>query len=181
MIELSDSTIMIRPLRAKDIPAEYEAVCESIPEVSVWMGWCHPGYTIEETTAFIMSREEAWKNDTDYEFGIFDAATGKFLGGTGLNFINRVHNCANLGYWVRSSATGRGVASRAARLAARYGLEHLRLQRIEILAAVGNHPSQRAAEKAGALREAVLRKRLLVNNEPQDAVLYSFVAEDFNL
>jgi ribosomal-protein-serine acetyltransferase len=179
MIELSDETIMLRPLRAEDIPAEYEAVCESIPEVSAWMAWCHPGYTIEETTAFIMSREEAWKNDTDYGFGIFDAETKRFLGGVGLNFINRVHNCANLGYWVRSSSTGRGVASRAARLVARYGLEHLGFQRIEILVAVGNISSQRAAEKAGALREAVLRKRLLVNKQPHDAVLYSLVAEDF--
>ena len=181
MTELSDGTILIRPLRAEDIPAEYEAVCESIPEVSTWMAWCHPGYTIEETTAFITSREEAWKNDTDYGFGVFDAATGKFLGGVGLNFINRVHNCANLGYWVRTSCTGRGVASSAARLAARYGLEQLGFQRIEILAAIGNLPSQRAAEKAGAVREAVLRKRLLVKGEPQDAVLYSLVAEDFGL
>ncbi len=181
MTELSDGQILIRPLRAEDIPAEYEAVCESIPEVSAWMGWCHPGYTIEETTAFIMSREEAWKNDTDYGFGVFDVGTKKFLGGVGLNFINRVHHCANLGYWVRSSCTGRGVASSAARLAARYGLEHLGFQRIEILAAIGNLPSQRAAEKAGALREAVLRKRLLVKGQPQDAVLYSLVAEDFGL
>jgi ribosomal-protein-serine acetyltransferase len=179
MIELSDGRIMIRPLNVADIEAEYEAVRESIPEVSVWMAWCHPGYTIEETTAYIMSREEAWKADKDYGFGVFEVGTGKFLGGTGLNFINREHNCANLGYWVRSSCTGRGVASGAARLVARYGLEHLGLQRIEILAAVGNIPSQRAAEKAGALREAVLRKRLLVKGQPQDAVLYSFVAEDF--
>ena len=180
MLELSDGAITVRPLRAADIPAEYEAVCESIPEVSAWMAWCHPGYTIEETTAFIMSREEAWKNDTDYGFGIFDAETKKFLGGIGLNFINRVHNCANLGYWVRSSSTGRGVASRATRLVARYGLEHLGFQRIEILSAVGNFASQRAAEKAGALREAVLRKRLFVKGEPADAVLYSLVAEDFD-
>ena len=172
---------MIRPLRAEDIEAEYEAVCESIPEVSRWMAWCHPGYQIAETTAFIMSREEAWKNDTDYGFGIFEVGTEKFLGGTGLSFINRIHNCANLGYWVRSSCTGRGIASVAARLVARYGLEHLGFQRIEILAAVGNLPSQRAAEKAGALREAVLRKRLLVKGQPQDAVLYSLVAEDFDL
>lgn len=178
MTELSDGKILIRTLRAEDIPAEYEAVCESIKEVSAWMGWCHPGYAIEETTAFIMSREQAWKDDTDYGFGIFDAGTGKFLGGVGLNFVNRMHQCANLGYWVRSSCIGRGVASSAARLAARFGLEQLGFQRIEILAATGNHASQRAAEKAGAVREGVLRKRLLVGGRPQDAILYSFVADD---
>lgn len=118
MTELSDGAIFIRPLRAEDIPAEYEAVCESIPEVSAWMGWCHPGYTIEETTAFICSREEAWKNDTDYGFGVFEVGTGKFLGGVGLNFINRVHNCATL-------ATGSGrVARGAASLPLPHGWRH---------------------------------------------------------
>ena len=177
--ELSDGNVLIRPYSAADTRTVYEAVRESIKEISVWMAWCHPDYALEETSAFISTRAEAWQSDREYTFGIFDAGTGDFLGSTGLNFINRVHNCANLGYWVRSSCTGRGVASAAARLVARFGLESCGFQRIEILAAIGNHPSQRAAEKAGALREAVLRKRLLVKGQPQDAVLYSLVAEDF--
>jgi len=181
MTELTDGRVLIRPYRAEDIGVMYEAVRESIAEVSLWLPWCHAGYTIEETEAFVMAREEAWKNDEAYAFGVFDAVTGNYLGGVGLNFINRIHQCANLGYWVRSSQTGRGVASAATRLAARFALEHLGFQRIEILAAVGNHASQRVAEKAGATREATLRKRLLVNGQPQDAVLYSLVAEDFNL
>jgi ribosomal-protein-serine acetyltransferase len=111
---------------------------------------------------------------------VFDADSGNYLGGVGLNFVNRIHQCANLGYWVRTSQTGRGVAARAARLAARFALERLGFQRVEILAAVGNHASQRVAEKAGATLEGVLRKRLLVNGEPHDAVLYSLVAEDFS-
>jgi ribosomal-protein-serine acetyltransferase len=178
MNELSDGRILIRPLRAEDAGAMYEAVRESIPEVSPWLPWCHAGYSMEETTAFLAAREEAWGDDEGYGFGIFDAESGAFLGGVGLNFINRVHQCGNMGYWVRSSRTGRGVASAAARLAARFGLESCGLQRVEILAAVGNHASQHVAEKAGAVREGILRKRLLVNGEAQDAVLYSFVAED---
>lgn len=181
MIELSDGKILIRPYRAEDIAVMYEAVHESIAEVSPWLPWCHAGYTVEETTAFVMARDEAWRNDEAYGFGVFDADTRDYLGGVGLNFINRIHQCANLGYWVRSSQTGRGVASRATRLAARFALEQLGFQRIEILAAVENLPSQRVAEKAGATREGVLRKRLLVNGQPYDAVLYSLVAEDFGI
>lgn len=181
MIELSDDKILIRPYRAEDIAVMYEAVRESIAEVSLWLPWCHAGYTVEETTAFVMARDEAWRNDEAYGFGVFDADTRDYLGGVGLNFINRVHQCANLGYWVRSSQTGRGVASRATRLAARFALEQLGFQRIEILAAVENLPSQRVAEKAGATREGVLRKRLHVNGQPYDAVLYSLVAEDFGI
>ena len=34
----------------------------------------------------------------------------RFLGGCGINHISRVHRFGNLGYWVRTSATGRGIA-----------------------------------------------------------------------
>ncbi len=128
-----------------------------------------------------MGRDEEWRKDIAYAFGVFDTESGKFLGGVGLSQINRIHQMANLGYWVRTSAAGRGVASSAARLVARFGLEELKLQRIEILAATENHASQRAAEKAGAVREGVLRKRLLVHGQSQDAVLYSLVAEDLSI
>jgi RimJ/RimL family protein N-acetyltransferase len=89
-----------------------------------------------------------------------------------------VHQFGNLGYWVRTSAAGRGVASKASRLVARFGFEELGLHRIEILAAVSNVASQRVAEKIGAAREGVLRKRLLIRGEPQDAVMFSLVPED---
>ena len=66
----------------------------------------------------------------------------------------------------------------AIRLAARFGCEELGLYRIEIVAAVDNIASQRVAEKAGAVREGVLRNRLLVRGESQDAVLFSLLPGD---
>ena len=180
-VELLAGALLIRPFSAADIDAVHEAARESIKEISPWLPWCHPEYSKEETRAFIMSRDEAWRNEEELAFGVFDLETGAFFGCVGLNQINRTHQIANLGYWVRTSCTGRGVASTAARRVARFGLKELGLQRIEILAAVGNRASQRAAEKAGALREAVfLRKRLLMRGYSQDAVLYSLVAEDMN-
>ena len=176
--ELSDGLIRLRTFREEDANALYEAVRESIAEVSVWLPWCHENYSIEETREFIASREPASQGSEWYSFGIFEKDGGRLLGGVGINFINRVHQMANLGYWARTSAAGRGVATAAARLAARFAFEQLGLQRIEIVAAVANVPSQRVAEKAGATREGVLRKRLLINGESLDAVLFSLVPED---
>jgi ribosomal-protein-serine acetyltransferase len=176
--ELRAGTLLVRPFRAADIDAVYEAVRESIEEVSPWLPWCHPDYAKEETSAFILSRDEAWRSEDELSFGVFDSETGGFLGGVGLNQINRRYQMGNLGYWVRTSCAGRGVASTAARRVARFGFDMLGLQRIEIIAAAGNRASQRVAEKTGALLEGTLRKRLLVNGHPQDAVLYSLVAED---
>jgi RimJ/RimL family protein N-acetyltransferase len=176
--EFSDGTITIRPYREADIQSLYEAVRESINEVSQWMSWCHAGYTIDESRAFIRSRDEARAKAEEYGFGIFDAQTEAYMGDVGLNHLVREYLYANLGYWVRTSCARRGVASRAARLAARFAFEELGLQRVEIVAAVGNVGSRRAAEKAGAVREGVLRKRIVLRGKTHDAVLYSLVAED---
>lgn len=176
--ELTDGTILIRRYREADARLLYEAVRESIREVSPWLPWCHENYSIEESRNFIASREVASQGDEWYSFAVFDKATERLLGGVGLNFINRVHQVANLGYWVRTSAAGSGVATRATRLAARFGFEQIGLHRIEIVAAVPNIASQRVAEKAGAMREGVLRQRLLIRGESQDAVIFSLIPED---
>ena len=178
-LELTEGCLLIRPFREQDVRALYEAVRESISEVSPWLPWCHENYSIEESREFITSRELASQGGEWYSFGVFETEGGRFLGGVGINFINRVHQMANLGYWVRTSAAGRGVATAATRLAARFGFEQLGLHRIEIVAAVGNVPSQRVAEKVGATREGVLRRRLLIRGESLDAVLFSLVPEDY--
>jgi RimJ/RimL family protein N-acetyltransferase len=180
-VELFDGDIMLRTTRAEDTGALYEAVCESKNELQPWMPWCHPEYSMEDSETFINSREEGWNRDTDYTFVICDALTGEWLGIVGLNSVNRQNRWANLGYWVRSTRTRRGVASTATRLLARYGLTELGLNRIEIIMSVKNLASQRVAEKAGAHREGIARKRLLYYGQPHDSVIYSLVAEDFNL
>jgi len=89
--------------------------------------------------------------------------------------INRIHRFGNLGYWVRTSATRRGVATEAVRQAVAFAFRNTDLVRLEIVSAVGNGPSQRVAERAGAVREGVLRHRLLLRGEPVHAVMYSLV------
>jgi ribosomal-protein-serine acetyltransferase len=180
-LELSEGPILLRTFREADVNALYEAVRESIAEVSPWLPWCHQNYSIEETREFIGSRELASQGGEWFSFGIFERDGGSLLGGVGINFINRVHQMANLGYWVRTSAQGRGIATMGTRLAARFGFEQLGLRRLEIVVAAGNLPSQRVAEKAGARREGVLRNRLLIRDESLDAVLFSLAPEDLNL
>lgn len=180
-MELTDESILLRPYCEADAEHLYTAVRESIPEVSRWLPWCDENYSIEESRKFIASREVASQGDEWYSFAVFEKSSGVFVGGVGLNFINRVHQFANLGYWVRTSAAGRGFATGATRLAARFGFAQLGLRRIEIVAAIDNVASQKVAEKAGAIRESVARKRLLIHGESHDAVIYSLIPADFGL
>ena len=179
--ELTDKLVLLRQYGEADAVQLYQAVRESIPEVSRWLPWCHENYSLEESRDFINSRQRNAQGDEWYSFAVFERSSNAFVGGVGLNFINRVHQFANLGYWIRTSAAGRGFATGATRLAARFGFTQLGLRRIEIVAAVNNVASQRVAEKAGAIREGVARKRLLIQGESHDAVVYSLIPGDFGL
>jgi RimJ/RimL family protein N-acetyltransferase len=176
--ELDDGVVVLRPPTEGDIDEIFAAVRESLAEVVPWMAWCHPDYQRVETAEWVRATEQAWANETDYPFAIFDRATGGLLGTCGLNAIDRLNRWANLGYWVRTSATRRGVATRAATLVAGFGFRELGLDRVEILAAIGNEPSQQVAANLGAVREGVLRRRLRVGEISHDAVVFSLIRDE---
>ena len=105
-------------------------------------------------------------------------SSGRFAGATGLNQFDPIARRANLGYWFRTSSTGRGYATESVLAVARFGFTTLELERIEIVAAVGNLRSQRVATCAGATREGIARRRLRVGDVQHDAVVFSLVRED---
>jgi RimJ/RimL family protein N-acetyltransferase len=175
---LTDGHVLLRPWETRDVDAMYEAARESVAEIYPWMEWCHPGYARDESAVWVIHAIETLAAGREFNFGVWDAAETRFLGGCGLNQFNLVQRFANLGYWVRSSAVGRGVATRATRLLARFAFERLSLNRVEIVVVVGNEPSLRVARRAGALREGVLRNRLTAHGV-RDAVMHSLVPADF--
>ena len=170
--------IQIRRYQPEDVRKVYEAVRESVDRLSPWMDWCRADYSMEDATYWVESRETAWNAKAAFSFLIANQH-GKILGACGLNRIDHVNETANLGYWVRSSEVGRGVATAAVVWLCELAFGELNLHRLEIVASVDNDASQRVAEKAGAVREGVLRERLLVHGEYQNVILYSILKTDF--
>lgn len=160
----------------RDAPAVFRAVDESRVEVSRWMDWCRPTYALRDAEDWIRSSLDGYEDGTCFQFGIFGGR--RFLGSCGLSRVDRDADVANLGYWVRTSAAGQGIAPDAALRVISWAFANTDLERIEILAAVGNRRSQRVAEKIGAVKEGVLRRRLAVFGRHHDAVIYSVVRGD---
>lgn len=176
-LELADGNLLLRPWREQDAPALHEAVQESLATVGRWLPWCHAGYDLAQAQAWVRHCREGWAADEHFAFGVFQR-DGALLGSMGLNQRNRMHRTAALGYWVRQSRQGEGLARRATKLVAGFGFKTLGLVRIEIVALIDNHASRRTAELAGAQFECVARHRLWVRDKACDAAVYALVPAD---
>lgn len=166
--------ISMRCPAQSDAPALAAAVQESVAEIALWMSWCHAAYGEQDATNWIDSTLAARLSGAAYEFLIVDV-DDRIVGVCGVNHVNAVDRFANLGYWVRSTAMGQGIAPRAVLLVAEWTFANTNLNRLEIVVAEGNARSQRVAEKSGAKREAILRQRMIVGGHPVDAVMHSLV------
>lgn len=168
--------VTVRPYTTSDVDALYAAARESYREVGPWMAWCRADYERGDAESWIEATITGRDAKTMYDFAVL--IDGEYAGGCGINHIDWTDCVANLGYWVRTSATGKGVATKAAVHVIQWAFANTTLNRIEIVVACDNIRSQRVAEKVGAAHDAVLRKRTMVNGKPVDAVLYSVLRPD---
>jgi RimJ/RimL family protein N-acetyltransferase len=175
LARLDDGVVTVRPHRPDDVEPFLKAVRESLDEIGAWMEWVHPGYSLADAAEWIEAQDRLWAEGWRMGFAFVDSGSGRLLGAGGLNRFDPTHRWANLGYWVRTSAAGAGVATRAVRLISQFGFEIVGLRRIEIAADVDNAASRRVAEKAGARLEGVSRNRLYLRGESFDAAVYGLV------
>jgi len=140
--ELSDGTVTIRAYEPGVELAVFEAAGESVQEIGPSMETWRDGATYEKAARHVAESIQAWHAGTWYDFVITRVGSPAFLGRVGLDQI-RGDGTANVGYWVRTSQTGQGIATAAVRLVAQCAFEDLGLRRLELLIAVDNLASRR--------------------------------------
>jgi RimJ/RimL family protein N-acetyltransferase len=165
----------LRPYELSFASEIFEASLESRNEISPWMPWMHANYQLRDAEQWVAHCVEIWSSKDEYEFVIVDREDNTVVGSGGLTGIDRKDMFSNLGYWVRTSKTRLGAATQATLLLKDFGLNVIGLNRLEIVIAEGNEASRRVAEKAGAVYEGMLRRRIKVADKVYDAHMYAFV------
>src|SRR3977135_2820550 len=59
---MASPQLVIRPYEAADALSVWEAVRESMNELMPWMPWCHPNYSIEDSTTWLEAQGEGVQN-----------------------------------------------------------------------------------------------------------------------
>jgi RimJ/RimL family protein N-acetyltransferase len=82
---------------------------------------------------------------------------------------------AEIGYWLGEPHWGRGIVTEALLLVTGHVFTHVNMLRLFALPFADNTGSTRVLEKAGYVREAILRSSSVKDGEPRDQALYAKV------
>lgn len=84
---------------------------------------------------------------------------------------------AEVGYWLGESLWGRGIVTEALTMLTAYLFDEMNLLRLFALPFADNRGSMRVLEKAGFVREGILRSSSVKYGEPRDQAIYDIVNE----
>lgn len=134
----------------------------------------HP-YLLEDAQSFIRMNLE-----TDPPRNLAIVFNDEAIGGLGLvlqDDVNRKN--AELGYWLGEAYWNMGIATEAVVAMVHYGLDCFDLHRIYAHVFSSNQRSMRVLEKAGFIKEGVMREAVYKNAAFQDVHIYAILRSEF--
>jgi ribosomal-protein-serine acetyltransferase len=167
--------LRLEPLSVKHAEAVWAATEASLPELRPWMAWTKDA-SFENTHSFTEFAEEEWDAGREHVFAIIEE--DEVLGTVGVHMRNPLDHSAELGYWIRSDRTKRGLTSEAGRAVVAWAFDVLGLHRLELMAGTENRASQQVALKLGFRKEGALRQAAWSATDPYDCVIFGLLADD---
>jgi RimJ/RimL family protein N-acetyltransferase len=170
---LTGQRVRLRPWRPADAPAVL-AACQDA-EIQRWTQVPVP-YCREHAEEFVGRIAPATWADGGALFAVEPLTGGPLIGSIGL--FPPTDGFGEAGYWTAREHRGRGYTVEAVSVLAAWVLDRLGLRRLELVVDPANAGSRGVAERAGFLREGLVRQRFLHRGQPSDVVLYSLLASD---
>jgi RimJ/RimL family protein N-acetyltransferase len=166
--------VALRPWREDDVPDRMMLFADPLVQR---FSWPHSEpYTEADARAFFAYARRAPADERELAFALVSPDDdADVLGGGSLHAVELPERRAAVGYWLAAHARGRGAATHATRLLARWGFERLGLERLELTCAPDNVASQHVAERCGFTREGLLRSHMRFKGGRRDTIVYSLL------
>ena len=141
--------LLLRPFQPNDLLALREAIDESLAEVQQWLPWgAEEPSSLEHLAARIDKYATECANGTAWRLALVDERSGRFIG-SGALLPYPGPRALEVGYWIRNSEAGHGLATRTAAALTRYGFRERGIERMELWTKPGNDASAAVARRLG--------------------------------
>ena len=178
LVQLVEPSLTLRRFRTSDAPMLLSALDEARPELQRWSGLGQHDATLQEVEERLMKMRAAFDEQKRLAYAIIDGE-GRLSGSCALERIDWRARTFQLGYWLRPSAQGRGLATSAVAALTRHAFADLAAIRVSIWVDEKNGRSAMVAQRLGFLLEARLRnERLNAEGNPQNTLIFARTGAD---
>ena len=179
--ELVGPRVIARPYRDGDGAAVAEAVAESRDRLlAADMPWVKEWDAPDQGAVFVRRCQAQWATRDGLVLGLWERASGTYMGGSGLHRIDWSVPSVEIGYWIRNRFEGRGLMTEAAALIAAFAFDSLNAQRVRIRCAAENERSAAVPRRLGFVHEATLRNETRrTDGSLRDTLEFGFTPADF--
>lgn len=167
-------SVRLRTFEDRDVSMALDLAADSyIPTI----GSLPARATSDEALSWVRRQRQRHGDGIGFSFAIADLVTDRALGGIGLWVKELNAGRATVGYSIAPRERGNGIAAAALTALTEFAWTITQLHRIELYIEPWNAASIRVAERAGYMREGLLRSHQEIGDSRRDMLLYSAVRE----
>ena len=142
-----------------------------------WLPFVALTKKLYDTRAFVDAGVKAPEERFEYVFTILKDS--EFVGLIGFNGTDKSNQKTEIGYWLSEAHQKQGIMTKSVAKLCEFAFQELRLNRIQIKCAVGNHPSSKIPKRLGFTLEGIQREgERLTGNVFTDLQIYSKLKSD---
>uniref|UniRef100_UPI0030DD7950 GNAT family N-acetyltransferase n=1 Tax=Coleofasciculus sp. FACHB-125 TaxID=2692784 RepID=UPI0030DD7950 len=172
-----DEEIELKLLEVRHAQEVYALVDSCRTSLREWLPWVDGSKSPEDTKFFIEAALKQFAANNGFHAGIW--YQGKMAGAIGCHEIDWENRATSIGYWLGENFPGCGIMIKSCRTLVNHTLVELKLNRVEIRAAVENSKSRAIPEKLGFTNEGTLRQACWLYDHFVDLVVYGMLARDW--
>lgn len=177
--ELSNDRVIVRPYRPEDANDLFTSVVASREHLLPWLPFVTRYETIDDAHEFMNRMRAAWLLREDFNAGVWDARDGRFVGAIGLHPRDWAVPAFEIGYWLRSDATGRGYITEAVKLLTDFAFASCGAKRVFIQCDARNQRSAAVPRRLGFIHEATLRNTAIAyDGALRSTLIFALTPED---
>ncbi|MGH7593810.1 MAG: GNAT family N-acetyltransferase [Gemmatimonadales bacterium] len=169
--------VQARPFEPDDAATVYRLIQANRAHLDRWIRWSSTIQSVADAADTIAQFVTRRASGTGFHNGIW--VNGQLAGGVVCRDLEPVHRHAEIGYWLGTGFTGRGLAVHAATRAIDYLFGARQLHRIEMQCAVDNVRSRAIPEKLGFTLEGIRRESHWIMTRFADHAVYGMLAGEW--
>ncbi|WP_391209412.1 GNAT family N-acetyltransferase [Psychrobacillus sp. L4] len=173
-----DGKTNLKMLDLRDAEHLFGLMIQSSETLREWLPFIDYTRTVADTQGFVQSTMKQFSENNGFQAGIW--YEDKIAGVIGFHQINWSNKSTSIGYWLGNDYVGLGLMTKSVKAFVDYAINDLKLNRVEIRAAVENKKSRAIPERLNFTEEGRVREAEWLYDHYVDHVVYGMLASDWN-